>query len=157
MLPRCYPLITERIFIMGNRHYYTEEEMTVIRCNPFTSRVSSRGVVFTLAFKEFVMENIDKPKMTCRKLFKLAGYPDGIFSLTAMNRMVQRIRREAMSPQGLQEPPALKGTAPRKKQTHTEVKELKERITILEQQVNFLKKSQWLKQQNASNPPNSLS
>lgn len=144
----------ERMIIM-KRHLYTEAELTEIRSNPFTFSASPGKVVFTLAFKKFVLQNVDKPRMTIKKVFAMAGYPEYLFSQVSRERMVARFRKEAASPQGLQEPVAPKTPSTSKKRTTTEVKELQERVTILEQQLNFLKKSQWLKNQNHLKPPNS--
>ena len=146
----------ERMIIM-KRHLYTESELTEIRSNPYTFKASPGGVVFTREFKEFVLQNIDKPRMTIKKVFAMAGYPEHLFSSIARQRMVERFRKEAASPQGLKEPVPPKAPSPRKKQTASEVKELQERVTILEQQLDFLKKSQWLKQQDHLKPPGSSS
>lgn len=139
------------------RHLYTEAELAEIRSNPYTFSATPGKVVFTLAFKEFVLQNVDKPRMTIKKVFAMAGYPEYLFSSLARERMVSRFRKEAASPQGLQEPVPPKAPSPRKKQAATEVKELQERVTMLEQQLDFLKKSQWLKQQDRLKPPDSSS
>ena len=132
---------------MSVKHHFTEEERAELMCNPYTARVSDCKVTFTLAFKQFVLDNIDLPDMTARKVFRLAGYRDERFTPNVRRYVVQEIRREAASEKGLQEPAPVKSVNHRKKHSETEFRELQERVAILEQQINFLKKSQQLKEQ----------
>lgn len=132
---------------MATRDYFTDEEKAELLSNPYTARVSDSRVIFTLAFKKFVIANIDKPKMNAPKIFVLAGYRKGLINAGTMRYTVSRIRAEAASAEGLKEPKTVKKYTPRKKHTETEFKELQNRVTILEQQIEFLKKSQFLKEQ----------
>ena len=132
---------------MSTKHHFTDEERAELLSNPYTARITDCSVTFTLAFKQLVMDNIDVPGMTARKVFQLAGYRDGLFSPGTMRYVVASIRKEAASEKGLQEPPPCKVYTPRKKHSETEFRELQERVVILEQQINFLKKSQLLKKQ----------
>ena len=59
---------------MSSRHHYTEAEKAELLSNPYTFRVTDTSIRFTLAFKKFVLENIDKPGMTSVKVFEAAGY-----------------------------------------------------------------------------------
>lgn len=133
---------------MAKRHHFTQEQKAELLSNPYTARITDCMVVFTLAFKQLVMENVDKPKMTSTKIFRLAGYSDDLFSPKVRRTVVLNIRREAASEEGLQEPKPLRTKAPKKKiHSETEFKELQQRVTLLEQQIDFLKKSQLLKKQ----------
>lgn len=130
---------------MANSRRFTEEEKIELLSNPYTARVSDSRVYFTLAFKKFVLESLGKPGMTHRKIFIEAGYRDGIFSRYTIKAYVNRFRAEAASPEGLKEPRPAKSTKHRKKHTETEFKELTERVRLLEQQIEFLKKTQHIK------------
>lgn len=132
---------------------YTEEQITELLANPYTVRVRKNGVVFNLAFKQLIIENIDKPGMTARKIFQLAGYREELFSPSYCREIVRGVRTEAASPEGLKEPKPIKQHMPRKKHTETEFKELQDRVLRLEQQISFLKKSQHLKNCSTSRPP----
>lgn len=147
-------LILERTTTMAQIKHYTDEQKAELLSNPYTVRVTDCTTTFSLAFKQLVISNIDKPGMTASKVFQLAGYSDKFFSPGIRRYVVQAIRREAASPEGLQEPAVIKEHTPRKKHSETEFRELQERVSILEQQVNFLKKSQFLKKQNHLKPPN---
>lgn len=141
---------------MAQRHYYTDEQKEELLSNPYTARITNCSTVFTLAFKQFVMENVDKPNMTSTKIFRLAGYRDDLFSAKVRRTVVLNIRREAATKEGLQEPKPIKKKPPKKKKySEKEFEELEKRIILLEQQISFLKKSQFLKRQNRSKQPTS--
>ncbi len=142
---------------MATVHHFTEEERAELLSNPYTARVTECMVVFTLAFKQLVVDNIDLPGMTAQKVFRMAGYSDGLFSPGVRRYIVAAIRKEAASEQGLREPPQRKSCKHRKKHSETEFRELQERVTILEQQINFLKKSQLLKKQDRLMRPDNSS
>lgn len=125
---------------MNPMHHYSDKEKAELLSNPYTCRVTDCKVVFNLEFKLLVINNIDKPGMTARKVFKLAGYRDELFSLKSMENTVKSIRKEASSAEGLKEPAPLKKTPPKKKTAESEIKELQNRLILLEQQIEFLKK-----------------
>lgn len=127
-------------------HHFTDEERAELLSNPYTSRVSDCRVVFTLAFKRFVLSEIAKPGMTSAKVFQKAGYRPGLLTARTKQSVVNRIRAEAASEKGLQEPKPARKDAPAKKQTSAQIRELEERILILEQQIDFLKKSRHLRE-----------
>lgn len=113
---------------MSTIHHFTDEERVELLSNPYTARITRCNVIFTLAFKQLVMDNIDVPGMTARKVFRLAGYRDGLFSPGIMRYVVASIRKEAASEKGLQEPPPHKVHNHRKKHSETEFRELQERV-----------------------------
>ncbi len=132
---------------------FTAEERAELLSNPYTARITECTVTFTLAFKQLVMDNIDLPGMTSRKVFRMAGYSDSLFTPDTRCYAIASIRKEAASEKGLQEPPPRKSCDHKKKRSETELRELQERVTILEQQISFLKKSQLLKKQDRSVRP----
>ena len=119
-------------------HYFTDEEKAELLSNPFTAYVTDTRVRFTLAFKKFLLKELDKPGMTLRQAFRNAGY-----------------REEAASPQGLQEPAPCKESHSDKKHHQTQIREMELRIRKLEQQVEFLKKSRHLRD-HGTLPPDSI-
>lgn len=132
---------------MAEIRHFTDEEKAEYLNNPYTAKVTDCRVFFTLAFKQFVLKEIDKPGMTAEKVFAKAGYRKEIFTPNVRRYIIQMIRKEAASPEGLQEPPpAPKEKCVRKKHHETEFRELQERVSILEQQIEFLKKSRHLRE-----------
>ena len=138
----------------NSRHHFTDEERAELLSNPYTFCVSDCKVVFTLAFKQFVLREIDQPGMTFAKIFQKAGYRRELFSDAQRQYTVKAIRLEAASEEGLLEPNPVRKKLPVKKHTSTQIKELEERIMILEQQIDFLKKSRHLRETGMMPPDN---
>lgn len=130
---------------MADKKTYTEDEKNELLSNPYTFRVNDHRIHFTLAFKQYVMAEAGKPGMTSRKLFANAGYNTDILSSRTMSYAIKQIQKEASSPEGLQEPTLPKYARPKKKEASEEVEELKKRVKILEQQIDFLKKTEHLR------------
>lgn len=134
------------------KYHYTEEERAELLSNPYTFYVSDCRIVFTLAFKQFVIREIDKPEMNAAKVFQKAGYRLELFPGYRRRYVVQQIRKEAASEKGLQKPkPIRKRSQPKKNPPNTlaYIKDLEQRIQILEQQIDFLKKSRHLEETGA--------
>ena len=134
---------------MAKARYYTDEQKAELLSNPYTSRVSDCRVFFSLAFKQLVIDNIDKEGMSSTAVFRLAGYSDDMFNHDFKKHIVRQIRKEAASP--------VKKHTPRKKHSETEFRELENRVKLLEQQVSFLKKSRHLRDTGQMIPPHSSS
>ncbi|MCF0230362.1 MAG: hypothetical protein HUJ76_11815 [Parasporobacterium sp.] len=127
-----------------SRTYFTDDQEADLRINPYTAYAAKNKVIFTLAFKKLVLENVDKPGMTTRKCFALAGYDADLYPNSFLHGMLTKFRREAASPGGLKEPVIPTPKVP-KKHSEAEYKALEKRVEILEQEMEFLKKSQYLK------------
>ncbi len=130
---------------------YTDEQIKILEQNPYTHKVTPYQLTFTLEFKEFFMSQVNLPGMTTSKILKAAGYDPAIISKASKNCIRNRILKQAASPEGLKPPRGLsqaeKIDAYAKKdldaqRTSTSIKELREKVVHLEQQIEFLKKIQ---------------
>lgn len=130
---------------MADKKNFTEDEKKELLNNPYTFRVTDHRIYFTLAFKQYAMAEIDKPDMTSRKVFVNAGYSTDILSPRNMRYAIKQMRKEAASAEGLKEPSLPKQPQPKKKDASKEVEELKKRVETLEQQIDFLKKTEHLR------------
>ena len=130
-----------------NTYRFPPEVQAELLSNPYTFRVTESRIFFTLAFKQFFIEHLDKPGMTPRKIFELAGYNSHLFKRAFIHNYSENLRREAASPEGLKEP-KMPRTNNNSKKAHlkTEVTELQKRVELLEQQLAFLKKSQYARE-----------
>lgn len=124
---------------------FTPEQLTAILQNPYTFEVTSKRVVFTLEFKEFVMTQ-SKAGKTSINIFRMAGYDPDAFGAQRVYSLIKNIKREAASPDGLKRPVKQKknerfATQELEKQnTKKALKEMQQEILYLEQEVEFLKK-----------------
>ena len=55
---------------MAQKNHYTDEQKAELLSNPYTVRVTDCKATFSLAFKQLVISNIDKPGMTASKVFR---------------------------------------------------------------------------------------
>lgn len=129
---------------MRNTRYYTPQEKIELEANPYTFRVTDTRVYYTLAFKKYLLASVKKPGMTVKRVFENAGYRPGLITENAMHRTLARFRREAESEEGLQDPTPLKKSSKSTDSKDSQIKDLEQRIVILEQQLDFLKKTRHL-------------
>lgn len=130
---------------MSKRRYYTDEEKAELLSNPYTFRVTDMTVKFTLDFKKYFIKELELGKLSYQKIFEKAGYRKELLSYYQILGFVKKVKSEAASQGGLKEPKLPKRTPVKKKHQSTEVKNLEKRILMLEQQIEFLKKSQFLR------------
>ena len=131
---------------MGKKVPFTQEQIDVLQANPYTHYVSKDRLVFTLAFKEFFLEQLDVPGMTTSKILRKAGYDPSWFNEGVRDTIRRTIRHEAASPTGLKPPRGLstkeraaafaQKDLSRQRQEATN-RELQERIAHLEAQIAF--------------------
>ena len=134
---------------MSNANPFTQEQLRILENNVYTHHVTKDRIVFTVAFKEFFVEQVSVPGMTTKKIMRAAGYDPDFFSTRALSSMRRRILEEAASPDGFKAPRGLSNEEKiaqfaakdlAKQRTKTSIRELQDRVVRLEQQIEFLKK-----------------
>ena len=129
---------------------FTEEQIRILEENPYTHHAAAHSIVFTVAFKEFFVQQMSLPGMTTRKIMQAAGYDPSFFTRDSLDTLRKRIRREASSPQGFSAPRGLSSEERIKQfaekdlarqRTETTLREMQEHIVQLEYQLEFLKKT----------------
>lgn len=131
---------------------FTEEQKEILRCNPYTFKVSDYRVTYTLEFKRFFMEQIAKGK-TSVNIFMEAGYDPEILTRKRIYTFAKFTKEEAKSPEGFRVPKRTKSEIEfaKKNSEHEKtsgaVKDLQKQVTKLEQEVDFLKKISFLQKQ----------
>lgn len=137
---------------MTNKRF-TQEEIDVIKQNPYVVSVCSTKIIYSLAFKKYVLEQ-SQNGLSSIEIFQKAGFDPEMLGKPRMYAALKHFKREAASPEGLREPRG-KSREERlaefakedlaKKHTKTAIRELQDKIVHLEQQIEFLKKIQSLK------------
>lgn len=129
---------------------FTNEQIEILKKNPYTAYVTSQRIQYTLDFKIFVIKE-SEAGLTSVKIFQKAGYAPDIIGIQRIYSTVKRMKKEAVSKEGLQAPHPTK-KAERfaqedfsKKQTNKAIDELQNRIVFLEQELDFLKKTATLR------------
>lgn len=138
---------------MANKKF-TQDEMDIIRQNPYVVNVSPTKITYSLAFKKFALEQA-KQGFKSTQIFPMAGFDPEMMGKPRMKAALKKFKIEAASPEGLREPRG-KSRDERiadfakadleKKHTQVAIRELQQRIVHLEQQIEFLKKIQFPEQ-----------
>lgn len=136
---------------MPRNNPYTDEQIRILSQNPYTHAVSENRISFTIEFKQFFYEQTRIPGMTTKKILLTAGYNPDWFIKSNLDGIRRSILNEAKSPTGFKTPRGLSNADKTaqfaakdlaKQKTDASIKELQERIVHLEQQIEFLKKTQ---------------
>lgn len=134
---------------MSRKISFTDEQVAILAQNPYTHFVSNYQIVFSLEFKKFFAEQMAIPRMTAPKIFRMAGYDTDIILKPVMDRFRITVRHELASGTGLKAPRGLSPAEKKaafaakdlsKQRTDASIKELQDRVVLLEQQIEFLKK-----------------
>lgn len=129
---------------------FTQEEMDIIRQNPYIVSVSPTKLTYSLAFKEFSLAKAEQG-FKSTEIFHMAGLDPELMGKPRMKAALKKFKLEAKSPEGLREPKGksrderiadFAKTDLEKKHTKTAIRELQQRVVHLEQQIEFLKKIQ---------------
>ena len=127
---------------MSKKPCYTQEQIAILANNPYTRSVNQNRVSFTVEFKRFILEERERSGMPWKEIFRLAGYDPEIFGKGRIDRIVRETRSQAASPKGLRAPSNKpRKVASDKEQMRKTLREMKEEISVLNQKIEFLKKT----------------
>lgn len=126
---------------------YSAKEIKKLKGNPYTHSVSKNGIHFTVEFKE-AFWNGYQAGIAPRQLLSDLGYDLSLFGQKQIDSLVQRIKKQALSPEGFTE-----GTGRRKlrngyvspekeaqAKTSTASDKIWNEVKYLRQEVEFIKK-----------------
>ena len=118
---------------------FTQEEMDIIRQNPYVISVSSSRIIYSLAFKKFAVAQAEQG-LKSPEIFVKAGFDPEILGTSRMYAAIKKFKKEAASPEGLRETSSKTREQYDKKHTKVALRELQKKVVHLEQQLEFLKK-----------------
>ena len=133
---------------MSTKKVFSPEEIATLRANPYTERVTTEKISFTLAFKkEFWRLSIEG--CTGNIAFRKLGYDPEVLGFERVHNITKRIRRAAKTPEGLKGKATSRmrvskehfNSAQLEKMSRRESEQrLQNEIVYLQQQMAFLKK-----------------
>ena len=125
---------------------FSEEEQKILASNPFTLTVTETQIRFTVEFKQFILDEREKNGTKWKEIFRMAGYDPKMIGQARLEKITEKVRREAASPKGLHETASRKQYSKENERTQTKkaIKQLQDEILRLQQQIEFLKKTQML-------------
>lgn len=137
---------------MSTTRKFTEDEIILLSANQNIVSACSTKLTYSLAFKQWAVEEAKKEGMTAVKIFTKAGLPVELLGKPRITSAMKAFKREAASPEGLREPhgksredrmEAFAKEDLTKKHMKTAIKELQNQVVHLEQQIEFLKKTRF--------------
>lgn len=127
---------------MNKPPVYTEDQIAILASNPYTRSINENRISFTVEFKRYLLDERKRTGKPWKELFRQAGYDPEIFGKHRMDSMIRKIKEQAASPKGLREPSKKGKKGPsEKEQLRKSVRDLQEQVLILNQKIEFLKKT----------------
>ena len=133
---------------MSTKKKFSSEEEETLRANPYTERVTTEKISFTMAFKkEFWRLSVEG--CTGNTAFRKLGYDPEVLGFERVHNITKRIRRAAKTPEGLKGKATSRmrireenfSNARLEKMSRQESEQrLQDEIVYLQQQMAFLKK-----------------
>ena len=122
---------------MANK-LFTEEEMEILRSNPYTYKVFPNQIKFSRKFKELYLEEFEINGLTNKEILLKYGYDPEILGSPRCRRL-STLFKEQLDPE----------RSTRKRESKKEeiqevtpktIQELQQKVDYLEQEIDFLKK-----------------
>ena len=85
------------------KQLFTQEEIEIIKQNPYVINVCATKITYSLAFKKFALQQAQKG-LKSPEIFRLAGFDPEMMGKPRMYAAIKSIKKEAASPEGLREP-----------------------------------------------------
>ena len=133
---------------MSTKKKFSPEEVETLRANPYTERVTTEKISFTLAFKkEFWRLSVEG--CTGNAAFRKLGYDPEVLGFERVHNITKRIRRAAKTPEGLKGKAKSRMRISKEYFSSAQLEKLSRReseqrlqneIVYLQQQMAFLKK-----------------
>lgn len=120
-------------------HYFTDEQVEILRHNPYIKQVSRKAITYTKAFKEYYISENEKGKLP-KQIFKEAGFDVDTLGMSRIKSSDKRWRKQHQRLEGLKD--TRKGESGRPRTKHLTKDEVIERqkaeIEYLKQERMFL-------------------
>lgn len=131
---------------MGKYSSFNEEQIRILKENPYTLSVTQSRISVTLEAKKLILE-LYQAGWTCRRIVEELGYDSKILGEQRTKNIVRNVRREAESKNGLHQG-YLRTAGARMSEEEIEQLEcnpgsyakLKNEVIYLRKEVEFLKK-----------------
>ena len=127
-----------------NKVPFTPDQKAALAANPYTLSVNDYQIRFTVPFKEFLLREREAHGTPWKEIFRKAGYDPDVLGEGRIDRIIGRIRKEEASERGLHETSARNKFEDKdleKQRLRTAVRDLQEEVILLNQKVEFLKKT----------------
>jgi hypothetical protein len=128
------------------KNYFTDEQIMLMKLNPYTKKVSKSTLKFTEEFKSLFWNDYKNSSLSKRSIFKKYGYDPEVLGTKRMDGFVYMLRKEFLSDEERslnitpkKERPSLK-TDYSKMEPNEAIRLMETEMKFLRQEVEFLKK-----------------
>jgi hypothetical protein len=128
------------------KNYFTDEQIMLMKLNPYTKKVSKSTLKFTEEFKSLFWNDYKNSSLSKRSIFKKYGYDPEVLGTKRMDGFVYMLRKEFLSDEERslnitpkKERPLLK-TDYSKMEPNEAIRLMETEMKFLRQEVEFLKK-----------------
>ena len=124
-----------------SKKVFTEEEMEMLRNNPYTYSVTPSTLYFTKEFKELFWQEYQKGEVP-RQILSKYGYPAEVLGKKRIWGIAHNIKDQYYSEEGLREGSLKKSASANNSNEITEetVRQLQEEVRQLRQEIELIKK-----------------
>ncbi len=125
-----------------SKKMFTEQEVKMLRDNPYTYTVTAHILSFTKEFKDLFWKEYQAGAIP-RQILEKCGYPADVLGKERIWGIAHVIKKQYYTPEGLHEgslPKAGRTTAANGRTTEDQVKQLQGEVQYLRQEIEFLKK-----------------
>lgn len=125
---------------MGKK-VFTNEEMEMLRSNPYTYSVTPSTLYFTKEFKELFWQEYQKGEIP-RQILSKYGYPADVLGKKRIWGIAHNIKDQYYSEKGLREGSLKRGDSANNNKEITEetVRQLQDEVRQLRQEIELMKK-----------------
>ncbi|GEQ48902.1 HTH domain-containing protein [Tetragenococcus koreensis] len=136
------------------KNYFTEEQIAELNLNPNVQKVSTKAITYTEAFRQWFYQEYQDGKMPSI-IFQEAGFDTNVLGKQRIQNFSKRTKNMAQRLEGFTDLRAQNTGRPRNKEhtTEQELDYLRHKVALQEQQIDALKKTNFINRQAARATP----
>jgi len=136
------------------KNYFTEEQVTVLKLNPNVQKVSTKAITYTEAFHQWFYQEYQEGKLPT-VIFQEAGFDTKVLGKGRIKGFAKRSKKMAQRVEGFTDLRAQNSGRPRTKNftPEQELDYLRHKVALQEQQIDALKKTNFINRKAARATP----
>ncbi|MDN6112192.1 MAG: hypothetical protein L0I72_03870 [Tetragenococcus halophilus] len=136
------------------KNYFTEEQVAKLNLNPNVQKVSTKAITYTETFRQWFYQEYQAGKMPST-IFQEAGFDTKVLGTQRIKTFSKRARKMGQRVEGFTDLRAQNTGRPRTKErtAEQELEYLRHKVALQEQQIDALKKTNFINRQAARTTP----
>lgn len=132
-------------------NYFTDEQVQELRKNPYVKNCSNKSITYDISFKEFFMKEYNNGNLPS-SIFIKAGFKPSVLGKIRIDQFSYSTKKQSERFEGFKD--TRKGNSARPKTKDLTIEEenqiLKDKISILKQENDFLKRVRFINKKQIS-------